>query len=320
MIQVDEAFGAVDRFQQRWPWLAFPVAVWKKFSDDQAESLAALISYYAVAAIFPLLLVLGTVLNIVLKNNPALQATLIKSALAQYPVIGPEIKSQLGEISGSGLALVFGALFLLYGARGVAAAMQKAMCEVWGIPRDDRPGFPWVFGYNLALILTVGTGFIVTTFLSGLAGGAGHYLTGVGAYFGAIAISLVLNVAMFWVAFRLAAARKVRWRDLRVGAAVAAIVWQILQLAGGYIISHQLHRASSLYGTFSVVLGLMAWMYIQSEATLYAAEIDVVLVRRLWPRPLKWNTEQQPRVPGQRSDSGRASSADDTKSPGTKAA
>jgi membrane protein len=320
MIQVDRAFGAVDRFQQRWPWLAFPVAVWKKFSDDRAGMLAALITYYAVAAIFPLLLLLGTVLNFVLRNNPELQADLINSALAQYPVIGPEIKSQLGEISGSGLALVFGILFLLYGARGVASAMQNAMCEVWGIPRDDRPGFPWVFGYNFALILTVGIGFIVTTFLSGLAGGAGHYLTGAGAFLGAITISLVLNVAMFWVAFWLAAARKVDWRDLRIGAGVAAVVWQILQLAGGYIVSHQLHRASSLYGTFGVVLGLMAWMYVQSEATLYAAEIDVVLVRGLWPRSLKSNTEQQPRVPGQRNGSGRVGSADDTKSSGTKAA
>lgn len=317
MIQVDKAFGAVDRFQQRWPWLAFPVAVWKKFSDDRAGMLAALISYYAVAAIFPLLLLLGTVLNFVLRDNPGLQADLINSALAQYPVIGPEIKSQLGEITGSGLALVFGILFLVYGARGVASAMQNAMCELWGIPRDDRPGFPWVFGYNIALILTVGIGFIVTTFLSGLVGGAGHYLTGVSAYFGAIAVSLVLNVAMFWVAFWLAAARKVDWRDLRVGAGVAAVVWQILQLAGGYVVSHQLHRASSLYGTFGVVLGLMAWMYVQSEATLYAAEIDVVLVRRLWPRSLKSDTGQQPRVPGQRSDSGRVG---DTESSETKAA
>ena len=53
--------------------LAFPVAVWTKFNDDQAGNLAALISYYAFAAIFPLLLVLVTVLNIVLKDNPSLQ-------------------------------------------------------------------------------------------------------------------------------------------------------------------------------------------------------------------------------------------------------
>ena len=323
MNQIDKAVGAADRFQQRQPWLAFPIAVWKKFSDDQAGNLAALISYYAVAAIFPLLLVLGTVLSIVLKNHPALQATLIKSALAQYPVIGPQIKSELGQVSGSGLALIFGIVLLIYGARGVSAAMQNAMCEVWGVPREDRPGFPFSLGYNLLLTLTVGIGFMLTTLISGIAGGAGNLLTGFGAHAGAIIISFALNVAMFWTAFRLASVRKVPWHELKYGAIVAAAVWQVLQVAGGYIIAHQLHRASALYGTFGVVIGLMAWVYLQAEVTLYAAQIDVVLVRRLWPRPLKSEDGEQPRVPGQRSDSDRAGRAEGTKSAkgsGTKAA
>src|ERR1700674_4767299 len=92
---------AADDFQQRRPVLAFPVAVWKKFNDDRAGNLAALIAYYGFTAIFPLLLLLATVLDIVLKNDPALQKTLTNSALAQYPVIGTQIKSQLGSIPGT---------------------------------------------------------------------------------------------------------------------------------------------------------------------------------------------------------------------------
>jgi uncharacterized BrkB/YihY/UPF0761 family membrane protein len=137
--------------------------------------------------------------------------------------------------------------------------------------------------WSFALLLTVAIGFIVTTFLSGLAGGAGHLLTGIGATVGAVLISLVLNVGVFWLGFRLATARLVRWRDLMVGALIAAVIWQILQVAGGYVVSHQLHRANELYGTFGVVLGLVAWLYLQAEATLWAAEVDVVLAKRLWP-------------------------------------
>ena len=93
----------------------------------------------------------------------------------------------------------------------------------------------------------------------------------------------MLNVGVFWLGFRLATARLVRWRDLLVGALIAAVIWQVLQVAGGYVVSHQLHRANELYGTFGVVLGLVAWLYLQAEATLWAAEVDVVLARRLWP-------------------------------------
>ena len=279
----ERAGRAADAFQQRQPALGFPVAVWKKFNEDQAGNLAALIAYYGFTAIFPLLLVLATVLNIVLRNDPALQKTLTDSALAQYPVIGQQIKTQLGSIPGTGLPLIIGAIFLLFGARGVANAMQNALCEVWGIARDSRPGFPMSQVWSLALLLTVAIGFIVTTFLSGLAGGAGHLLTGVGATVGAVVISLVLNVGVFWLGFRLATARLVRWRDLLVGALIAAVIWQILQVAGGYVVSHQLQRANELYGTFGVVLGLVAWLYVQAEATVWAAEVDVVLARRLWP-------------------------------------
>src|ERR1700744_978397 len=110
---------AADAFQQRKSAFGFPVAVWKKFNDDRAGNLAALIAYYGFAAIFPLLLLLATVLNILLKNDPALQKTLTDSALAQYPVIGQQIKTQLGSIPGTGLPLLIGAVLLLLGARGV---------------------------------------------------------------------------------------------------------------------------------------------------------------------------------------------------------
>ncbi len=286
MNAIERPLREADRFQQRWPVLAFPVAVWSKFNDDQAGNLAALIAYYAFVALFPLLLVLATVLDIVLRNNPALRADLLNSALSQYPVIGLQIKNSLGSVSGTGLPLVVGIAFLLLGARGVAGAMQNAMCEIWGITRDQRPGFPLSQLWAFALLLTVGTGFVVTTYLSGLAGGVGHVISGAVAYVGTVLISLVLNVGVFWLSFRIATARKVPWRQLRTGAAIAALCWQVLQLFGGYVVSHQLHRASELYGTFGIVLGLLAWLFLQAEVTLYAAEVDVILARRLWPRSI----------------------------------
>src|SRR6516162_11819505 len=121
MYVVTKVVDAADRFQQRWPWLAFPVAVWKKFGDDQAGNLAALIAYYGFVATFPLLLVFVTVLNITLKNNPTLQHDLLNSALAQYPVVGDQIKNNLHAPNTSGLPLVIAIVLLLLGARGVAS-------------------------------------------------------------------------------------------------------------------------------------------------------------------------------------------------------
>ena len=135
-------------------------------------------------------------------------------------------------------------------------------------------------------MFTIGIGFIVTTFLSGVAGGVGHVINGTVAYIGTVLVSLVLNVGVFWLGFRLATAFQVRWRDVRAGAVIAAVCWQVLQLAGGLVVGHLLRRSSELYGTFGIVLGLLAWLYLEAEVTLYAAEVDVVLARHLWPRSI----------------------------------
>jgi membrane protein len=277
---------AADRLQQRQRWLSFVIAAWKKFGDDQAGNLAALIAYYAFAAIFPLLLVFITVLDITLSHNPELRNRLLTSALAQYPVIGPQLRENVHALGSTGLALAIGLIFLFFGARGIANAIQNAFNTVWEVPRPSRPSFPWSLLRSIALILVVGIGEIITVTLSGIAGGAAHLIPGIGPHIAAIAVSLLLNLGLFWLAFRLATAKEIPARDLRLGAFTAAVAWQVLQLAGGYVVAHSLHRSSELYGTFGLVLGLMAWLFLQAQITLYAVEMNVTWVRKLWPRSL----------------------------------
>jgi membrane protein len=284
MNRLERAARAADALQQRHAWLAFPVAVWKKFGDDEAGNLAALIAYSAFVAIFPLLLVLATVLDIVLKNNPGQKQTVL-NALAKYPAIGL-VDSSIGRLNQTGIALAVGLVGTFIGTLGVANSVQNALNSVWEIPFARRPKFPWSWLRSAALIIGVGTGFIATTILSGFAASAGRRLGGAGPSVLAFAVSLVLNFGLFWLAFRLATAKEITWRQLWLGAAISAVIWQILQAFGGYFLSHQIAHASALYGTFAFVLGLIAWLYLQAQLTLYAVEINVVRAYRLWPRSL----------------------------------
>ena len=79
---------AFDRAQRKHPVLAVPVAVVKKFGDDQGGGLAALVAYYSFFSLFPLLLVFVTVLGYVLQGDPSLQKSVENSVLGQFPVIG----------------------------------------------------------------------------------------------------------------------------------------------------------------------------------------------------------------------------------------
>jgi membrane protein len=284
MDKVQRIIRALDALQQRHAWLAFPVAVWKKFGDDQAGNLAALIAYSALVGIFPLLLVLFTVLDKVLKNNQDLTQK-VENALKKYPA-SAYIENSIGHLSQTGIALVVGVIGTFIGALGVANSLQNALNSAWEIPFARRPGFPWSWLRSAALIIVVGGGFIVTTTLTGFATVAGDVLPGAVQRIPAIVVSLVLNFGLFWLAFRLGTAKDITWRQLWLGAAIGAVIWQILQSVGTNFISRQIAHASPLYGTFAVVLGLIAWFYLQAELTLYAIEINVVRTYRLWPRSL----------------------------------
>jgi membrane protein len=276
----------IDDFQQRHAVVAFPLAVWKKFSDDQAGNLAALIAYYGFLSIFPLLLVLVTVLGIALQNDQHLQQQVLNSALAEFPVIGPQLRGNVHALGRSGLALAIGLIGTFLGARGVAGAIQNAMNQVWEVPRRSRPGFPFSWLRSFALIGMIGVGVLVTTGLSGVSTWSSQAGLGAVARIGLLALSLAMNIGLFWVGLRVATAPQVSWRDLRIGAVLAAVVWQALQALGGVVVARDLRHASSVYGTFGLILGLIAWLYLQAQLTLYAVEADVVRVRRLWPRSL----------------------------------
>jgi len=284
MDKVHRIIRAVDALQQRHAWLGFPVAVWKKFGDDQAGNLAALIAYSALVGIFPLLLVAFTVLDWVAKYNPGLQQR-VTSALKDYPVVGTYVEGNIGRLSQNGIALVVGLVGTFIGALGVANSLQNALNSVWEIPFARRPGFPWSWLRSAALIIVVGGGFIATTVLSGAAYKV-HIISGTGTSVLATAVSLVLNFGLFWLAFRLGTATDITWRQLWLGAAISAVIWQVLQSIGTNFISRQLAHATPLYGTFALVLGLIAWFYLQAQLMLYAIEINVVRAYRLWPRSL----------------------------------
>ena len=275
---------ATDEWQQRHALLAFPVAVGKKFADDRAHNLAALVAYFAFVSIFPLLLFLVTVLDITLRDDAALRHRLVDSALGTFPVIGPHLAGGAHPLQATGLALVVGLVGALLGGRGVAGAAQNALNAAWLVPFAARPPFPWSQVRNVAFVVVVGIGQIVTSVVSGAAGGTG--LTGTGARIAAAILALAVNIVVFWAGFRLVTARMIRSGQLWLGAVVAGIAWEALQLLGGFFIAHLLTRSSSLYGAFGIVLGFLAWLYLQAQVTLVAIEIDVVRARGLWPRSL----------------------------------
>jgi YihY family inner membrane protein len=277
-----------DRYQQTHPWLGLPLAVQQKYADDQGGYLAATIAYYGFFSIFPLLLLFVTVLGFVLRGHPHLQQTIVNSALGQFPVIGSQLK--VHSLRGNGFALAIGIAGSLWAGTGVALALENAFNHLWGVPHKRRPDFLRARARALAMLAVLGTGTLVSTGLAGAGTIGGSY--GIGFKIGGIALSLLLNIGLFWLAFQLLTAYDGSWKDLRPGAVMAGVLWTILQAVGAYIVGHQLKSASNVYGTFALVIGLLSWIYLAAHLTLLCAETNVVLRRRLWPRSFSMIVEQ----------------------------
>ena len=131
--------GRLDAFQRRHPWAGFPLAVLYKYVDDFGAYLAALLTYYAFVSLFPLLLLLSTILGFVLSGDGSLQHQVLTSVLNQIPVISQDL-AEPKQIGGGLLGLFVGIVGSIYGGLGVAQAFQdlaspekhaKILVEPW---------------------------------------------------------------------------------------------------------------------------------------------------------------------------------------------
>ena len=274
----------LDRAQQRFPVLGFPLATIYKFGDDFGNYLAALLTYYALVSVLPLLLLGTTILSVVLVGHPHLRDELLDSALGSFPVIGPQLKAPSTLGGGTG-AVVIGIIGSLYGALGVAQALQYAGNTIWGVPRNRRPNPFLARGRSVVLVLTAGIGMLVAVAASIFLHahwGTDSAVSQVGGFLiGVLVFTLVLMAA-----FRLAVKKRVGRLVLLPGVLFAAVGLQVLQSVSYTYVNGVIKHASDVNAVFATILGMLAYLYVAAMVVVLAMEVNVVRHHRLWPRAL----------------------------------
>lgn len=278
----------VDAFQRQHPVVGFPLAVLYKFIDDQGNYLAAVVTYYAFVSIFPLLLIASSVLGFVLQGNAELRDEVLNGALSQFPIVGTELGKPKG-LQGSTSAVVFGTIAALYGVLGLGQAAQNAVNVAWAVPRNSRLNPLVSRASSLVLLVLAGLTVLAVTVLSSIVshvdnfGGADFdrgldWLLKLG--------SLLLNALVLAAMMRFATTARQSFRSSLPGAVAVALMWQLLQQAGGTYVDRVISRVSDVNAVFAIVLGLLALLYIASVMAVIGLEINVVLAKRLFPRSL----------------------------------
>lgn len=289
----------LDRFQRRHAPLAFAMAVVRKYLDDRADALAALVTFYGFLAVFPLLLVFMTLVSLAAGPHTQTEKELVDSALAQFPIVGKQLQQNIRALNrGEPLLFMVSALGFLWGAFGITSWLQRASAAMWGVTHVRPPSLALRALRGLLLLVVLGAAIVLSSVATGASTIGAQFFGGnaVIERVGAFTVGLVVNVAAYLAAFRILDNEGVPTKRLLPGALLGGIGWTVLQALGGYLVGHRLERSSELYGFFAIVLGLVFWLNIGTQLFLFATELNVVHVRHLWPRHL--TRLQVPEPPG----------------------
>ena len=277
----------MDALQRRRRVLGFPIAVIYKYIDDQGAYLAAILTYYAFVAIFPLMLIASSVLGFLIQDNETLRVSLLDTALRTFPVVGTQLGRPEG-LQGSAGAVVIGSLAALYGVLGLAAASQNALNVAWAVPRNSRFNpiigrFRGFVSFALAGLLVIAT-TSVSVFLSNL-GSVQPEISAWAQRLGNLA-SLSLLAVVLALMMRHTTARRPSFTTCLPGAIVIAVLWQGLQYAGGLYVRGVINATDEMNSVFALVLGLVGLLFLASSFAVLGIEVSVVAKERLFPRAL----------------------------------
>jgi len=240
---------------------------------------ATLVAHFSFLSVFPLLLVFTTILGFVLENSPKLRDTIIDSAFSRIPIIGPELARDSTQLQGDAYVLVVGLVVSLWAGMKAFNMLQFALDDIADVPLDDRPNIVRSRLRSLLGIAIVGGGQVAAAVLTSFVG-----VTGV-AILSRVALVLaavLVNTAVLASSYRWLTVRPQSWRALAPGAIVAGLGFSVLQLVGTAFVGRAISRASSIYGTFATVIGLIAWLSLHAMVALLGAELNRALpMRRL---------------------------------------
>jgi len=238
--------------------------VYRRYAAQSGSDLAALLTYYGFLAIFPMLLAGATVLGFVLRDPPAWQERVLSSSVADFPVIGADLRTNVHGLPGVS-GLVTGLAVGLLGARGFCLQLQRAVDAVWEVPKEHRPSWLSQQLRTIWLIGLVGLGVVASATLTSVATTSAFRLL-------LLVVAVPGTAAVLLGVLRFVAPDPVPTRDLVVAAGVAAVGLVGMQLVGAQLVTH-LTTSREVYGAFAAVLGLLAWIYLQAQVLVLAMVI-----------------------------------------------
>jgi membrane protein len=279
-----------------WPALRTTYENWTK---DGGWLLSAAMAYYVAFSLFPLLLVLLSLLGIVARYSPLVQDSQqdLLTAVAQNadPWLADQLRAMLSSVKDkAGVGGPIGLVTLILAAMGIFAQLDSIFDRIWNVPPPKKTGIlasikRTLYDRGAAFLMLLGAGGMVVLImlvdfaLSAVRTYAVELPAGQWAWeFVQRLVTLTLNTLLFAALYKFLPKAPVRWREALAGGLLVALIWELGKLAFSRFIIGEKYSAYGVVGSF---IGVMLWVYYASAAIFLGAEFVQTLCRQCRATP-----------------------------------
>ena len=260
----------------------------REFREDNLTDWAAALTYYGILAIFPMLIVLVSILGLIgTSATQPLIANLGKVAPGPAQQIFTSAITNLQKSQGTaGVLFVVGLVGALWSASGYVAAFMRASNAIYDV-EEGRPIWktaPVRVGVTLVLVLLLAVSAVAVVLTGGLAKQVGNVLGVGGSAVTAwdiakwpvllLVISLIFAI-LYWASPNV---RHPGFRWVSAGSVLAVVVW-IAASAGFAFYVANFGSYNKTYGALGGVIVFLVWLWISNVAVLLGAEFNAELAR-----------------------------------------
>lgn len=261
-----------------------------EYSENKTPKLGAALAYYTVFSLAPLLVIAIAVAGLVFGSDAAsgrIYSELNGLVGSQGAALMQSAIQKSSNTSSGILATVLGALTLIIGATAVFIELQDSLNIIWkvkSVPSNAIWGFLKTRLVSFALVVAMGFLLLVSLLISAALSALNDFMTSLGfipvfvLQIFNLVVSLIVIFALFALIYKVLPDVELTWKEVRFGAIVTAILFQI----GKYLIGLYLGSSSisSTYGAAGSLAVMLVWIYYSSQILFLGAIMTYVYAVR----------------------------------------
>ena len=261
-----------------------------EWQEDKVPLWAAALAYYTIFSLAPLLLIAIAIAGVVFGEDAARGEIVgqIQGLVGKEGATAIQSMIQNAHKPGSGgtIATIVGVVTLLFGASGVFGQLQDALNTIWGVkpkPGQGIRSFLQARFLSFAMVLVIGFLLLVSLVLSAALAAIStffnHLLPDV-AIVGQLVnfvVSFAFITLLFAGIYKFLPDVNVAWKDLWVGAATTALLFNIGKFLIGLYLGSS--GATSTYGAAGSLVVILLWVFYSAQLILFGAEFTQVYAK-----------------------------------------